>query len=120
MVPRRTLVASVAALALVAPARALAQSAGDNQYQDPFAGQGGSSGGSGGSATPTPQPSAPAPTAPAPASTPAAPTAQAQPAPAGPQLPYTGSPVDAGLLAAAGGLLLAGGVTLRVRLRGQR
>jgi LPXTG-motif cell wall-anchored protein len=42
---------AVAAL-LVTPSAALAQSAGDNQYQDPFAGQsggGGSSGGSGGS-----------------------------------------------------------------------
>ena len=44
--------------------------------------------------------------------------AQAPPA-AAPQaeLPYTGSPVDAGLLALAGGVLVASGLSLRVRLR---
>jgi LPXTG-motif cell wall-anchored protein len=45
---------------------------------------------------------------------------QASAAPAAPaqaQLPYTGAPADAGLLAAAGGVLLAAGLTLRLRVR---
>jgi hypothetical protein len=110
------LVSLAAALAMAAPAAA--QTPGDDQYQDPF-------GGDSGQATPTPQatpaPAAPAPAAPAPApAAPSADSAQARPAPAppaAPQLPYTGSPVDAALLAVAGGVLLAGGLTLRVRLR---
>ena len=57
--------------------------------------------------------SAPAPAAPAPAAS----SAQAAPAAAPAQLPYTGSPVAAGVLAAVGALLLASGLTLRVRLR---
>jgi hypothetical protein len=103
------------ALVLAAPGTALAQGAGDDQYTDPF--------GSGDTptATPTPQPAAPpatpAPAVPAapPAAAPAASAAQATPAQ--PQLPYTGSPVGAAVLAAAGGILLASGLTLRVRLR---
>jgi hypothetical protein len=119
---RSAIAPAVAALALAVPGSALAQGAGDDQYTDPFG-----SDDSSGSATPTPTPqatappSAPAPTAPAPsAPAPSASAAQATPAPAaspGDQLPYTGSPVDAGLLAAAGGVLLAGGLTQRVRLR---
>jgi hypothetical protein len=128
MAPRRTLLALVAAVALTVPAPALAQSAGDDQYQDPFGGD------SGASATPTPQPPssgtapstpapapAPAPSAPAPSASAAAPSASAaQTVPSATsraQLPYTGAPVDAGLLAGLGGVLLAGGLTLRVRLR---
>jgi LPXTG-motif cell wall-anchored protein len=119
MAPRRTLPALVAALALGVSAPALAQSAGDEQYQDPFGG-----GDSGGETTPppsapsTPSAPAPAPAAPAPASGPTATTAQSTPsASSRSELPYTGSPVGAGLLAGVGGLLLAGGLTLRVRLR---
>jgi 2-oxoglutarate dehydrogenase E2 component (dihydrolipoamide succinyltransferase) len=114
----RAAAAGLVALALgpaALPTAALAQSAGDDQYQDPFGG------GSSPSSAPTPQPAVPAPSAPAaapaqaaPAAAPAATAAQAAPAP---ELPYTGSPVDAGLLAAAGGVLLASGLTLRVRLR---
>jgi LPXTG-motif cell wall-anchored protein len=113
------LAALVAALALAVPAPALAQSAGDDQYQDPFGGD------SGESATPTPTPAAPSATTPAPA-TPApaapAPSASASQAPApaaqpAAELPYTGSPADAGLLAGAGVLLLAGGIGLRMRVR---
>jgi LPXTG-motif cell wall-anchored protein len=102
------------ALALAAPAAALAQGAGDEQYSDPF--------GSGQSEEPEPsggadeggaaEPSAPEPAAPAPAPTAAA--AQEEPAePA--QLPYTGA--DEGLVALAGLMLLAGGIALRVRTR---
>ena len=43
---RLSLIAVVAALALALPAAALAQSAGDNQYQDPLANQHHSSSGS--------------------------------------------------------------------------
>jgi LPXTG-motif cell wall-anchored protein len=138
MAPRRTLTALVAALALAAPSAALAQSAGDEQYADPFGGSnGGSQGSDGGSqgsngsgesngssgttapATSTPAPATSAPTStstttsttPATTTTPAATTA----ATGGQQLPYTGAPV--GLVVLAGVLLLGGGVALRVRLR---
>ncbi|HEX4690534.1 MAG TPA: LPXTG cell wall anchor domain-containing protein [Solirubrobacteraceae bacterium] len=123
-------VAVLAALAFAAPA--LAQSPGDDQYSDPFGS--GQSGGGGGSsnATPTPTPaasSAPStPAAPSSSTTPSAASAAATPVPvassAAPvttssgQLPYTGA--DAGLLALAGALCIAGGVALRVRLRDQQ
>jgi LPXTG-motif cell wall-anchored protein len=116
---RRSLAVLTTSLVLAAPGTALAQSAGDDQYQDPFGGD------SGASATPTPQApssgSAPSTPAPAPApSTPAPSASAAQTVPSATsrsQLPYTGAPVDSGLLAALGGVLLAGGLTLRVRLR---
>jgi hypothetical protein len=119
---RRPVAVLSAAFVLATPAGALAQSAGDDQYQDPFGGSGGGSGG-GGSAQPAPTPATPAaPSGTAAPSTPAptAPTASASQAPAAQpagQLPYTGSPVEAGLLAGVGAVLLAGGVGLRVRLR---
>jgi 2-oxoglutarate dehydrogenase E2 component (dihydrolipoamide succinyltransferase) len=112
-----SLLALAAALGGAAPAGA--QTPGDDQYTDPFGSENTPA------ATPTPQPAAP-PAAPAPAPVPAAPPAPsaaapaasaAQASPAQPQLPYTGSPVGAAVLAAAGGILLAGGLTLRVRLR---
>jgi LPXTG-motif cell wall-anchored protein len=119
-----------AAVALLTLAAALAtvpsagaQTPGDEQYTDPF----GSDGSSSATPTPTPTPAAPPATTPppsaaapaaAPPAAPAASSAQAAPAAqAQPQLPYTGSPVGAAVLAAAGGVLLAGGLTLRVRLR---
>jgi hypothetical protein len=127
MAPRRRLAAITVALVLATPAAALAQSAGDEQYADPFGdGQGqsndqGSSndqgasndqGSSSGSGTTTAQA---APTAtPAPAtSAPTATTAQAPPATA--QLPRTGG--DPITPAVAGFWLLLGGVALRVRVR---
>jgi hypothetical protein len=132
-VHRRRLPALLAALVLAAPASAFAQSAGDNQYQDPFGGgdqqqsQGGSGGGSGDQTPSSSGKSAPAP-APAPTATPAppapAPTATAAPvttstttttdAAVAPQLPRTGE--DAGLLALGGAILLAWGVALRIRV----
>jgi LPXTG-motif cell wall-anchored protein len=119
---RSRLAALTAALALAVPSAALAQSAGDEQYQDPFGGddqsqsqgsgdqdtQGSSGGDSGGGETAQ---ATPAPTA-APAA-PAATTAQAQLAT--PQLPRTGG--DSAPQLVAGALLLAGGLVLRVRLR---
>ena len=121
---RSFLALAVLAAVLGLPAAALAQGAGDDQYQDPF--------GSGQEQQQEPTPQAtPAPTqAPAepsqsapPAATPApaAPAAPAAPsAQSSAQLPYTGA--DAGLLALAGGLLLGAGVALRLRVRadGQR
>jgi hypothetical protein len=47
-VPRRVMALAIVAL-LAAPGTALAQSAGDNQYQDPFGSQGSGGGQSGGS-----------------------------------------------------------------------
>jgi hypothetical protein len=113
MAPRRAVVLIVMAI-LAAPSAALAQSAGDEQYQDPFGGDdsGQSSDGSTAQATPTP---APATSAPAPA--PAAPTAsgaQASPS-ASQQLPRTGG--DPITPAVAGFWLVLGGVALRARLR---
>jgi LPXTG-motif cell wall-anchored protein len=113
----------IAAL-LAVPGAAWAQSAGDEQYEDPFApepGQtegggssqddsgatgGGSSGGGG-----TVQPAAPEPAAPQPAETAPATTAQAPDS--AEQLPRTGA--DAAVIALAGALLLASGLALRRR-----
>ena len=105
--------------ALAAPSAALAQGAGDEQYQDPFGEE---------QAEPTPTPTATpapaqsAPSAPAPTATPSAAQAPTQPAPApapaGEQLPRTG--VDAGWIALAGGVLLAAGLALRRRADHQR
>lgn len=114
--------AFAAALALAAPLPALGQSAGDDQYRDPFAGNGGEqdaagSGGSGstggqatggGGSAPVAAP-APAP-APAPAATPQG-TAVAPSATASGELPRTGLP--AGVVTAAGLVLLAIGIGLR-------
>jgi hypothetical protein len=96
---------------LALPASAWAQSAGDEQYQDPF-------GDDQASATPTPTPTtAPAPSggtaeaAPAPAPTAAA----AQADPAAQELPRTGG--DPITVAVAGFWVLLGGVALRARVR---
>lgn len=122
---RRLLCAFVAALALACPAQALAQSAGDQQYQDPFApaeapapkprpAQQDKAGG-----TPTPAPSAPVTPLPTSSSagdvsgtlsteTDAAVAAQV------PQLPRTGADPTAPALAGLG--LLAAGLFLRSAL----
>ena len=112
VVLRRRLAVLVAAVLLAAPAAAFGQSAGDDQYEDPFAGENQSQPQSGGGAqepTPTPAPAEPAPAAPAPAAEPAAAVAQQ------PELPRTG--LDAAPILAIGAVLLGGGVALRVRLR---
>jgi len=107
--------AVVAALALATPGAALAQSAGDDQYQDPFAGEdesrtGGGSNGDG-SADDTTGASGGAPTS-SPPPVPAAPAAEtAAAAPTGATLPRTGR--DAEWVLALGLLLLAAGVGLR-------
>jgi hypothetical protein len=105
----RGIAALILALALLAaPAAALAQSAGDEQYVDPFQGEP-----NGGQAEQPPpeEPSAPPPPAaeeaPATESAPAAEAAQ----PASPTLPRTGAPLV--LLAAAGYALLLAGIAIR-------
>ena len=106
----RRIVALLLAVSLLAlPSTAMAQSAGDEQYSDPFANQ-----------TPTPAPATtqapataaqPAQSTPAPASAPAASNAPAQAA----QLPRTGW--DAGVPGALGLVLMSAGVALRARVR---
>jgi hypothetical protein len=105
----RRLVSLLLAAALLAGApAALAQSAGDEQYSDPFGQQGQPNGGGQGE---TPTGSAPTDAAPAPATTAAQPVASQD---AGPTLPATGFP--AGVLAGMGTLMLAAGTTLRRRV----
>jgi LPXTG-motif cell wall-anchored protein len=107
----RRLVAVFLAVSMLAlPSAAAAQSAGDEQYADPF-GQTEQPNDSQGQPAPEPQP------APAPA-TPAAPAAPAEQAlasqqTAAPTLPATGMPAH--LLASMGALLLASGALLRRR-----
>jgi hypothetical protein len=116
---RSRLAVLLAALALLAPASAFAQSAGDEQYADPFGdGQGqsnnqGGGGSSSGGGTTTAQAAPTATPAPAPAPAAVATTAQAPPAAA--QLPRTGG--DPITPAVAGFWLLLGGVALRARVR---
>ena len=105
---RSTIVLAALLLALVTPAAALAQGAGDEQYQDPF-GDEQSQPTPTATPAPTQAPPAPSQSAPAPTATPA-PAAQSPP-PSGRQLPYTGT--DAGLLALAGAALLGAGLALR-------
>jgi len=107
--------------ALAAPSAALAQGAGDEQYQDPF-GDEQSQPEQAPTATPAPAQPAPAPAQPAPAQpAPSAPSAPV-PAPAqagqSQQLPRTG--VDAGWIALAGAVSLAAGLALRRRADHQR
>jgi hypothetical protein len=105
---RRSVAVLLAAFLLLAPSAALAQSAGDEQYADPFGEVEEPSGSQ-------EEPAAPAEPAPAPAE----PVAPAEEAVASqqtdaPTLPATGLP--AGLLAGAGALLFAGGGLLRRRV----
>jgi LPXTG-motif cell wall-anchored protein len=120
-VPRRRIVALFAAGLLAAPASALGQSAGDDQYQDPFAGEGqqepqGDSDDGGGEAPAAPQ--APEAVAPAVEATPteSAPGIAAQAPQSAVELPRTGAETGAAILL-AGTILLAGGIVVRVRLR---
>lgn len=89
------------ALALAAPASVLAQSAGDDQYNDPFAGE---------EQVPEDDPSTGDPAAPPPAPAPA-PTAQPSTSAPATTLPYTGLPAVA--MSGVGALLLAAGIGLR-------
>jgi hypothetical protein len=107
---RRSISVAVVLLALL-PAGAAAQSAGDEQYQDPFADDPGQEAPAAPPAsTPAPAaPAAPAPTAAAPATAAGAPQASAA------QLPRTGG--EAWQLALAGLAVMSAGVALRVHAR---
>jgi hypothetical protein len=95
------------------PAAAAAQSAGDEQYQDPFGSEDQQQ--SQPAATATPAPAAPA-QAPAATTGSAAPASSAAAAPAqAAQLPRTGW--DAGVPGALGLVLMSAGVALRARVR---
>jgi len=107
---RRLVTLVLAAFLLALPAGAVAQSAGDEQYADPFEQPQEPSG--------SQEQPAQAPAEPAPAPAPSADTAGAAQTQVVQQtdaatLPATGLPV--GLLAGTGALLLAGGTTLRRR-----
>ena len=110
---RSLLIIAALLCALAAPSAALAQGAGDEQYQDPF---GDEQSQQEPAPTATPAPAQPAPAQPAPAQpAPAAPAPAPAPVQAAPseQLPRTGA--DAGWLALAGAALLAAGIALRRR-----
>ncbi len=105
----RSLVCIAALLcALAAPSAALAQGAGDEQYQDPF---GDEQSQPEPTATPVPAPAQPAPAQPAPAQPAPAPAPAPAQASQSEQLPRTGA--DAGWLALAGIVFLAAGLALR-------
>ena len=101
----------IAASVLALPSHALAQSAGDEQYADPFGQVEQPDGGQG----QAPDQSAPAPAAPAQtAPAPGADQSVASQETAAPTLPRTGLPAI--LLAGTGALLLGAGTTLRRRV----
>ena len=106
---RRLVILLTAVSLLALPSAALAQSAGDEQYSDPFS-QPDQPNGSQGQETHSSEPTAPAQTT----QTAQAPAETAQDLARGPSLPATGLPI--GLLAGTGLLLLAGGTTLRRQL----
>jgi hypothetical protein len=120
MPPRRRIAALAVGLALICPAGAFAQGAGDNQYQDPFAGEDGSgsgsgsdssgSGGGGGGGGSRSSGASPSNTAPGVTEQSAAQTAT----PAG-ELARTGT--DPGLVALLGLGFVLTGAGLRVRVR---
>ena len=104
--------------ALAAPSAALAQGAGDEQYQDPFGDEQSQQADPTPEPTATPAPAQSAPSAPAPTATPSAAQAPTPVAAPSNQLPRTG--VDAGWIALAGALSLAAGLALRRRADLQR
>jgi LPXTG-motif cell wall-anchored protein len=123
----KTRLASVltAAVLLIAPAAATAQSAGDEQYADPLGNTQGGGGGNGGSgnqgnsgSTQGSGTSGSGTTAPSQGSTAPGTTSQAPSTGSGATLPRTGA--DAGLLALAGALMLGTGLAMRRRLAGSR
>ena len=116
MRPPRRIAALAAALSLSVPAGALAQGAGDNQYQDPFAGEdsgsgsgaGSGSGGGGGAEGNSGNGSLSN-------SPPAGESLASQQSTSSGELPRTGA--DPGLVALLGAGLILTGAGLRVRVR---
>jgi LPXTG-motif cell wall-anchored protein len=107
------LVLSLFAAAAAVPATALGQSAGDEQYVDPFQEDNSGGGNQGDSGNPAPQEQAPAteaPTTPVPTDTAGA-TAAQEGGNGSTSLPRTGSPL--GVVALIGVALIAGGLALR-------
>jgi len=108
---RRLVTMLLAAFLLALPSGALAQSAGDEQYADPFEQQPQESSGAQEEPAQAPEPApAPAQSGEAAGATQTEVIQQAD----SPTLPVTGLP--AALLAGSGALLLAGGTTLRRRV----
>lgn len=104
----RLLAALAVVVVLALPVAALAGSAGDNQYSDPF-----------GNSSPTQTQTTTTPSAPAPSQPVATPTASTQPTAttasgSSGQLPRTG--LDLRVVGGAGVLLIAGGLLLRRKL----
>jgi hypothetical protein len=110
---RRLVTLLIAASMLALPTQALAQSAGDEQYADPF-GQVEEPSGEQGQQGQAPDQSAPAPAAPAQTAPATDGQSVASQETAAPTLPRTGLPAI--LLAGAGALLLGAGTTLRRRV----
>jgi LPXTG-motif cell wall-anchored protein len=112
MTPPRRIAALAAALSLALPAGALAQGAGDNQYQDPFAGENSGSGsgsGSGGGGEGTTGNGSLS------NSPPSGEQLASQQSTSSGELPRTGA--DPGLIALLGAGLILTGAGLRVRVR---
>jgi LPXTG-motif cell wall-anchored protein len=112
MMSSRRIAALAAALSLALPAGALAQGAGDNQYQDPFAGEdsgSGSGSGSGGGGEGTTGNGSLS------NSPPSGEQLASQQSTSSGELPRTGA--DPGLIALLGAGLILTGAGLRVRVR---
>jgi hypothetical protein len=110
---RRLVTLLMAASMLALPCSALAQSAGDEQYADPF-GQVDEPNGGQGEQGQAPEQSAPTPAAPAQTGTPTTEQAIASQE-AGPTLPRTGPGLPGWYLAINGAVLLLAGTALRRR-----
>lgn len=119
----RSLTALLCAASLAAaPASALAQSAGDEQYQDPFAddpAQGQTQTSPESNLTQSPQSTAPQTRAQAPAQT-TTPSLQEAPATAAPGARLADTGIDARLFLGVGAALLLTGVGLRLRTQPER
>jgi hypothetical protein len=116
MRPPRRIAALAAALSLSLPAGALAQGAGDNQYQDPFAGEdSGSGGGSGSGSGAGGGAEGNSGNGSLSASPPAGEQLASQQSTSSGELPRTGA--DPGLVALLGAGFILTGAGLRVRVR---
>ena len=115
MMPPRRIAALAAALSLSLPAGALAQGAGDNQYQDPFAGEDSGSGGGSGSGSSGGGGAEGTDNGTLSSSPPSGEQLASQQSTSSGELPRTGA--DPGLVALLGAGLILTGAGLRVRVR---